>query len=526
MFRFSPSPVKPVRAYFMLIVASMALGYFLWKPIYIEASNEAILIYSENSTTKSAVLNPSDFAYDWLQQAFSELKSGKNCEHAAQLKNVLGIKDDKILIDAYLNYPDNCAFLGSSSLVQIVGTMLDVSKAKMPEIKVIFQLTVIREDGTFRLEHLDVNSIGQEKQLHNFVSGLSRTGTQGVIARNKRSLKLARISHAWSDFDTKRSHQEMKRAIESNPDCSYFYYFDGTSYLQEGDNLSALSNFNKCLQLDPYNSYALVNRANAKENLKDFAGSVYDTNEALKVNPNNFYAHLNQGCDHYTYSNYVEAINSYNAALKVDPTNRLALNMRAKCFEAINEKNNALADYCLVSNFYPDDYSAYLKRGILLADMQQFHDAVQALENASVLCPKDEEHKKDLMEIYHQLSNNYSSIKLEPMAFVYAEKEIKLDPNYEYGYVDRAFSYWKWNQIDKALADVEKAIALEPDHISVYNILAHLKFANNDLKGALMACDETLRRAAGVDVKKIKVNTLELRAKIKKELGDVAGSID
>lgn len=524
MFRFSLSPVKPVRAYFVLIVASMALGYFLWKPIYIDASNAALLTFSENSKKETAILNPNDFAYDWLQKAFSELKSGKNCEHAAQLKDVLGIKDNKVLIDAYLNYPNNCASVNSSSLVQIVGTMLDVSKARMPEMKVIFQLTVVRENGAFRLEHLDVNSIGQEKQLHDFVGGLSRTGPQHVIARNKWSLKLARISHAWSDFDTKRSHQEMKRAIESNPECSYFYYFDGTSYLQEGDNLSALSNFNKCLQLDPNNSYALVNRANAKENLKDFAGSVYDTNEALRINPNNFYAHLNQGCDHYTYSNYVEAINSYNTALKLDPTNLIALNMRAKCFEALNEKDYALADYRLISDFYPDDYTAYLKRGILLADMHQLHNAVQTLENANFLCPMDLEHKKDLMLIYEKLSYNYSRIKLEAMAFVYAEKEIKLDPKDENGYVDRALSYWKWNQIDKALVDVEKAVAVKPNRILTYNILAKLKLEKHDLKGALEACDETLRRSVGVDVKEIVVDTLELRAKIKKQLGDFEGS--
>jgi len=508
----------------VLTVAAITLGFFSWKPIYIEASNEAILLYKEKSESKAAILKPEDFAYEWLHKAFSDLKKGRGGEHAAQLKNVLGVKDDKILIDAYLNYPHDCATVGSSQLVQIGGTMLDISKSKMPEMKVIFQLTVSHRYGKYELEHLGINPIGQENQLRQFAGALCKSGPGDVVERNKRTLKLARISRAWSEFNIDRSHQEMKRAMELNPECSYLYYFDGTSYLEEGDNLAALAQFDKCLKLAPGNAFALVNRAQAKEKLKDFAGSVYDTNEAIQKNPKNFYAQINRGSDQCSYSNYEEAIKNYNAAIEVDPTNRIALVNRAECFEALNEKDNALLDYGFVAKFYPDDYSAYLKRGKLLSDMRQNHEAIQTLEKANLLCPKDEEHKKDLMKIYNELSYGYSKVKFEAMAFSYAEKQIKLDPDDARGYADRAFSYWNWNQIDKALTDMEKAISLRTDRSSLHNIVSKLKMENNDFNGALAASDEALRRAIESNSDEIAIDVLKTRAKIKKKLGDLEGS--
>lgn len=96
-------------------------------------------------------------------------------------------------------------------------TMLDVSKAKLPEMKVIFELEISEENCKFQVDNLLVKKIGQDQKYHQFISGLSASGPSDVLACNKRTRKLLRYADAWLDIDEKRFHDEYNRIIDFNP---------------------------------------------------------------------------------------------------------------------------------------------------------------------------------------------------------------------------------------------------------------------------------------------------------------------
>lgn len=400
MFKFDLSPIKPVRAYFTLAIAAMVLGFATGKPI----SNEAVLFYCSNFEAAPSFSEPVRSSYRWVQQAFYDLKRGKGGDKSLKLQKLLGIKQDKLLIDAYFNYPHDYADFGNQTLVQIDGTMLDLSRPNMPEMKVVFQFSFKKEGEFFQMQDVEILTLGECNKLNHFASLLSSSGPNVVVSRNKKTMKYVRYSDAWSHLNKARSHEEFNRAIESNPECSYLYYFDGTTYLMEGESSLALERFNRCLQLDPHNSFALVNRAIAKSNLKDFAGSVFDTNAAVQMNPGNAFAHMNQGYDHSTYFNYKESFRSYNKAIQLNPLVYDSYVNRALAREGLGENSMAMIDYATAIKLYPSRFSAYMQRGTLLMRMKKYKEAHLDLNFALRFCPRDEEHRNSLMYIKNSLS--------------------------------------------------------------------------------------------------------------------------
>lgn len=516
MFKFPLSPIKPVRAYFTLAIAAMVLGFFAWKPIYRDVSNEVVLLYCSKFAAYPNVSEPVSSSYGWLQEAIHDLKTGNHSDKSAKLQKLLGVKQDKLLIDAYLNYPNVFATFGSQTMVQVDGTMLDLARPNMPEMKMIFQFSFKNDGGFSKLQDVEILTLGQDNKFSNFTSKLSRTGPKDVIARNKQSIKHARYSWAWSHINKSRSHEEFDRAIKSNPKCSYLYYFDGTTFLLEGDYKSALSRLNKCLQLDPYNSCALVNRSDVKYKLGDFAGSVFDTNTALMISPGNPFVHMSKGVDHYTYYNYDESIRSYTKAIQLNPLFIESYLNRAMSFEKANKLSSALLDYEQAIRLYPHNIQAYISKGILLNRLGRYAEAVVDFKKALALCPPNGEHKLDLMMIYNELSFSNFQQHLDDEAFYFAEQQIKLDPKNLKGYCDRAFCNWRWKQYKKAIADFERAIVLNPEYSSTYLNLAKVKKCDKDLKGALAACEECLKRSTAVS--ELHPEALKLIDEINREL--------
>ncbi len=428
MFRFSPSPVKPVRAYFTLAITAMVLGFFAWKPIYRDVSNEAVLFYRSHSESKINVSEPCGFSYDWLRKAICGLNSGNRNEQSSKLGDLLGLRQHKILLDSYINYPRWYAKVGDLCVVQIDGTLLDQSRPNLPEMKVLFQFSVKRVDGRCNLEKLEILTMGQEEKFKQFVSTLSVSGPSDVVARNRRTAKLVRYSEAWSQFDKARSHQEFKRAIRSNPNCSYLYYFEGTTALMENNSSSAILDFDKCLKLDPKNSFALINRSASKSLQGDYLGAVYDSNAAVLACPKNFYVHLNQAYDRHTYGNYLGAIESINIALEQNPLSYDGYINRAVAAEANHNNSMAIQDYTSAIELYPNRSQAYMRRGILFGRLNQFEKSIFDL-NRALSGSSEEKSPKELLSIYHNLSFAYSRVGMEREAQKF-QKEIEAATKY------------------------------------------------------------------------------------------------
>ena len=64
-----------------------------------------------------------------------------------------------------------------------------------------------------------------------------------------------------------------------------FYIDSGIKKKKSKDYYGAISDFNKALEIDFKNLYALEQRAFSKIYIKDFSGAIIDSNKAIKLNP-------------------------------------------------------------------------------------------------------------------------------------------------------------------------------------------------------------------------------------------------
>ncbi len=105
---------------------------------------------------------------------------------------------------------------------------------------------------------------------------------------------------------------------------------------------------------------------------------------------------------------------------------------------------------------------------------------------------------KDLPDIYTRRGNGYRMKKDNDRAFADYDKAIELDPNYALAYHQRGFTHAGKNEHDRAIADYDKALKLRPDFIGTFEQRAKSYTAKGDYDRAIADYDTALAREPGV----------------------------
>ncbi len=252
----------------------------------------------------------------------------------------------------------------------------------------------------------------------------------------------------------------------------------------EKDNLKdhegALKDINSSLNLDPYNSNALIVRGIIKYNLKDFHGSIKDYEKSLKIDPNNDLTYSNMGAAKDKIGDINGALKDLNKAVKINPKNTTALYNLG---------------YIKVNN-------GYISKGL------------QDLEKVIVLDPKDKKPYFKIGRTYYMEGSYQTAIK-------YLNDAIKIDPKYKIAYNIRALTKNELGDHQGALSDYDKNIEIHPNDPNLYKDRCYLKiYSLKDYYGAIADCSKA------IEIDKNHDGAYVNRAVSKKLLGDYQGSID
>jgi tetratricopeptide (TPR) repeat protein len=123
------------------------------------------------------------------------------------------------------------------------------------------------------------------------------------------------------------------------------YFKKGDYYYRNGDHALAITEFNKCLQLDPVNVNALLQRGTCKNITKDFSGAIEDFTKVIEIEPSHRWAYLSRGSARNKTGEYALAIGDFNKVLEFDPDDQEAYNNRGFSKKLSGDKPGACEDW-------------------------------------------------------------------------------------------------------------------------------------------------------------------------------------
>ena len=83
----------------------------------------------------------------------------------------------------------------------------------------------------------------------------------------------------------------------------------------------------------------MLNRANVKNNLKDYKGAIADYNKAIEIDSNDAIAYVNRGIAKYLLKDYKGSIADNNKAIEIDPNYTKAYVNRGAAKHILNENS-------------------------------------------------------------------------------------------------------------------------------------------------------------------------------------------
>lgn len=158
--------------------------------------------------------------------------------------------------------------------------------------------------------------------------------------------------------DTGKAISSLETAIEQD-NKNYGAFLDLGVIYGAKKNALAFEYYNNAINIDPSNTQALYAKAKLHQDLGQIKEAVDLYQKILKMNPNNEFCLYNLGAIEFGINNKPElAIDYFTKAIAVNERYAEAYFARGACYQAMNEKNKASADYQMCLQIKPNYTSA------------------------------------------------------------------------------------------------------------------------------------------------------------------------
>lgn len=268
----------------------------------------------------------------------------------------------------------------------------------------------------------------------------------------------------------------------------------GLYQMQKKDYESAVASFTQVLRDNPDVYDAYLNRASARMEINDLDGALSDFNQAVKINPNVVESFIKRGDLEVKLGSLDAAIADYTQAIRLSPKNTSAYQKRAAAYKLSGQFVNASNDYSSVIKFAPGSIEAWQER----ADCRRLAGNLDgAVDDYAYLLkkykPKVAHLNYKLGEVLLVKGDGEKAREKFEEAIAHHSKNLNRTRKNGADYLNRGLAYSRIGENDKALSDLEEAVAWKPEDAVAQYHLGRLKLAKKDHKGAIAAFTAALR---------------------------------
>ena len=231
-----------------------------------------------------------------------------------------------------------------------------------------------------------------------------------------------------------------RQILDADPSLFGPHYYLGLMRMQQGRNEDAARFLQDALRISPDNASARYSLGIALMNLKqaDQALAAFDAVMTTGAQDPRLFNH--RGVALWNLKRPAEALASFERALALEPQSAESWGNRGLALRDLGRHAEALASFDRVLAIAPQSAAAWNSRGNVLRDMGRFDEAIESFGQA-----------------------------------------ISLQPGYSEALNNRGYTWWSDKQhYAPALADLEQALALDPDHPYAAGEVLHLKMCVAD----------------------------------------------
>ncbi len=299
------------------------------------------------------------------------------------------------------------------------------------------------------------------------------------------------LAKAKKNMDKEKYHEVISlcdKALKINKDLPEAYSFRGNAKYELGEYGNAAEDFSLAIEKDPNEAEYYFDRSWAYHYMDKDGDAFVDINKAIEIEPKTSLYYFDKGRFEYWAERYKEAIVSFTKGIELKPTENKYL-FRGNCYMELEEFDFALSDFNSAIEIDSEFARAYYRRGLLYKRLEQLEKAENDFKKAIELCPKYDDAmielglvkiqlgKKDVMKYFNKAIKAYSCSdnyywKVRARQKILARENALTKLSAGVFVQDNCDKNKIFNekQAKDDIKDLDKAIALNPDDITLYEM--------------------------------------------------------
>lgn len=181
---------------------------------------------------------------------------------------------------------------------------------------------------------------------------------------------------------------------------------EGNLHISEKRYEKALEAFNKAIEINPKDGYALSRKGVALGNLGRNEEALDVFNKAIEINPKDETALTSKGATLVNLGRNEEALAIFNRAIEINPKDGTALSKKGAALGNLGRHEEALDTFNKAIEIDPKDGYALSWKGAVLGNLERYEEALDAFKNAVEIFPKDDVFIETTIEICFNFALN------------------------------------------------------------------------------------------------------------------------
>lgn len=232
---------------------------------------------------------------------------------------------------------------------------------------------------------------------------------------------------------------------------------EGYNFLKGNQIRSAEESFNKILQLEDNNNYALVGLGDSARKRNNFKDAVNFYSKCLDFHPGNNYALFGLADCYKALNQYHKAIDIWEQYLLTDGKNITVLTRLADAYRKVRDFKKSKMLYLQVLDMEENNPYALIGLGHLHYDFKEYRDALYYWQKMLEVNDQVTD-----IRVLTSIGNCHRKLKMFDQGVKYFERALTMDPNNFYALFGLADCYRGMNQQYRSLEYWNKILEKDP----------------------------------------------------------------